>query len=377
MRRKLTITFLAGMLVVGLWQMSTSVDAQSRLTLAMILTGLQTKGTDARTNTLAKRNIYITQRVLQNGVTFRLTAEIEKELRNGGATTTLINAIRANGPVATPTPTTNQPPYAVFKDLWVDYGVTEDGQNGMRIHVKFTAHNMLRMPAYVAVYFQYANGNPIKDRNGAFNSTSGDVAVYREITPGYNPAEYEDYTIFMPYSELDLGEGNWDLQMDAKLIYKAGGLISQLKVHKFNYKKGPAVNNSDWSNVTFKVVRQWAEYNVNEDGQRGMRYHINFEVSGLKGVEGSVRARVTKSDEVPLKNSGGEYSNDEGEFRAVTAIAPGFETTVYKDIAVFIPYSEFEIARGQWNLKLDVDLVDENEGLIKHMTWFEFTFTQK
>lgn len=374
MRRKLTITFLASLLVVGLWHMPTNVGAQTRLTLAAILTGLQTRGTDAKTNTLAKRNIYIAERVRQNGVTFKVTVEIEKELRNAGATTALVNVIKANGPVET----VKRTPYAVFKDLWVDYGVTQGGQTGMRIHVKFTTYNMLRMPAYVAIYFQYSNGTPIKDRNGVLNSSSGDVALYEEISPSYENTDFNDLVMFMPYSELDLGNGNWDLQMDAKIIYKAGGLISQLKVHPFNYKKGPAVNNNtnDWSDVTFKFIRHWAEYDVTENGQRGMRYHVNFEVAGMKGVDGALRARVAKQDETFLTNDSADYSNDDGEFRALTPIAPGYDTTVYKDLSVFIPYNQFRIARGRWNLKLDIDIVDSNEDVIKHMTWFEFAFTK-
>jgi len=378
MRRKLTVTLLTSLILVSFWQLTVNVSAQQPLTLAAILTGLQTKGNKPETATLAARNIYITKRVQTLGVTFRLTTEIERELRNAGATTILIAAIRANGPSATTTPTprtTNSSPSASFKEIWVDYGVTEGGQNGMRIHVKFTAYGMKNLDSYLAIYFMDEDGNYLKDNNNKFNSTSGDVAVYRDLRPGYDPAEYADYSVFMPYSELDLPNGNWDLQMDVKLIYKTGGLISQLTKKSFNYKKGASVNNTRNSDaVTFKVVRKWVDYNVTEDGQKGMRIHVNFEVTGLKGVDSLMAVRVMKENGDILTNSNSSYSNDDGELEVSFSMKPGFETTVYKDADVFLPYNQIIIGRGKWDLKLDIDLKYADGELIKHMDVYPFEF---
>ncbi len=75
--------------------------AQAKLTLADISIGL--KSTKV---TLTQRNKLLTDAVWKRGVTFALTPEIEKELRAAGANSTLVEAIRQNGPspVRTPTP---------------------------------------------------------------------------------------------------------------------------------------------------------------------------------------------------------------------------------------------------------------------------------
>jgi hypothetical protein len=57
------------------------------------------------------------------------------------------------------------------------------------------------------------------------------------LKPGYDPAEYADYKVFMPYAEFDLPDGKYDLTMDIKLIYKAGGLIQMLTSHDFVYSQ--------------------------------------------------------------------------------------------------------------------------------------------
>ena len=63
------------------------------------------------------------------------------------------------------------------------------------------------------------------------------MAVYRSIKPQYDPAIYGDLDVFMPYSELHLDAGEYDLAMNIKLIYKAGGLISKLTKYCFEYTK--------------------------------------------------------------------------------------------------------------------------------------------
>ncbi len=373
MRRKLTITLLTTMMLFGLWQLTVNVSAQQELTLAKILTGLQTKGNTPETSTLAARNVYITKRVQTYGVTFRMTPDFEQELRNAGATTALINAIRQNGPSA-PTPTPyNSRPSASFKDIWIDYDITEAGQKGMRIHVKFTAYGMKNLDSYLAIYFLDEDGVALKDNNGKLSSSLDTVAVYKDLKPGYDPAEYADYTVFMPYSELDLPDGNWDLKMDVKLIYKAGGAIQDLTVKAFNYKQGDT-SPRDSSSVSAKVNRIWVEYNMTEGGKRGMRIHINFEVTGLKGIDSKLTARVMKENGTFLTNSNNAYSNDEGQLAVSFDMKPGFPTAVYKDADMFLPYSEINVSRGKWNLKIDVDLNYGNGELIKHLDVYAFEF---
>jgi hypothetical protein len=361
------------MMLLGLWQLTATVSAQQELTLAMILTGLQTKGRTPETATLPARNTFITRRVQTNGVTFRLTPEIERELRVAGATNALIAAIRANGPSQpTPTPYTTKAS-ASFKNIWVDYDVKEGSQSGMRIHVKFTTYGMKNLNSYVAVYFMDGNGTYLKDKNGKFASSTNEVAVYRELTPAYDPADYNDLTIFMPYSELDLPDGNHNLTMDVKLIYKAGGLIQELTKKEFEYAQGNVVPR-DPSGVTAKVNRIWIDYNVTEGGKRGMRIHVNFEVTGLKGVESKLSARVQRENGNFLMNSNVGYTNNSGQLEVFFEMNPGFPTTVYKDADLFLPYNEIIIGRGKHNLKLDFDLNYDDGELIKHLDIYDFEF---
>lgn len=269
-------------------------------------------------------------------------------------------------------------PYATFQKLWIDYNVTEGGVKGMRIHTAFKLYNMKGVDGYLALYFQTRNGTALRDRNGKFNSTDDTVAAYREVTPGYNPAVYEDYDIFMPYSELDLDAGNYDLRIDASIIYKKGGLVTRLTYYDFVYNN-PATTTTKKPSATFDEM--WVDYDVRQGGKLGMVAHIKANVFDMKGKTGYIAFYFQKKDNTKLFTSNQTYrSNDydrEGQVVAYFAISPGFDNTVYEDASVFMPYSEFNVPAGRHELVMDVDLIDKNGGLLQHIHLYPFWFNRK
>lgn len=126
-------------------------------------------------------------------------------------------------------------PRATFNKIWVDYNITENGQKGMRIHTNFSVHNMKNVDSYLAIYFETRDGKRLKDINQKLYSTDGTVAVYRALKPGFDVTDYKDLDIFMPYEELDLDQGKYNLRMDVDVIYKAGGLVQHLTYYNFDY----------------------------------------------------------------------------------------------------------------------------------------------
>jgi hypothetical protein len=108
-----------------------------------------------------------------------------------------------------------------------------------------------------------------------------------------------------------------------------------------------------------------------------MLIHINFEVTGLKGIEAMLAVRVMDEDGEFLGSKSQAFSNSRGELELNYPIRPGYETTVYEDATVFLPYDEIVIGKGVWNLKLDVDLEYDDHELIQHLDTYEFEFTRR
>jgi hypothetical protein len=128
-------------------------------------------------------------------------------------------------------------PRAEFEKIRVDYNVREKGRLGMRIHVKFSVFNMKGVDSEMAVFFEKADGTKLKSTSKTYSSKSGQTAAYRSLKPGYDETIYKDLDVFMPYDELKLGRGKYDLKMDVDVIYENGDLVEHLGYQDFQYEK--------------------------------------------------------------------------------------------------------------------------------------------
>lgn len=259
-------------------------------------------------------------------------------------------------------------PSAKFERIWIDYDVTEGGVMGMRIHTKFTVYDMKNVPSYLAIYFETRDGKRLPDKNKRFYSTDGEVALYKELQIDYNPGVYSDLAIFMPYAELDLAPGDYELRMDVDLIYKAGGLIQHLTFENFDYTK-PAAEKGKAT-----VEKVWVDYDITQNGKRGMLIHVNFTVRGLKGVDSYLAIYFEHKNGEKLTGTNTAYSSKDGQLAVYKSLKPGFEPTVYEDAQLFLPYEEIDLGRGSFDLKMDLDLIYKNGDLFQHLDFHEFVF---
>ena len=142
-------------------------------------------------------------------------------------------------PTAEPTSTqerNNGKMSASLTKMSIDYNVTQSGQKGMLIHVSYKVYGMKGVSAYLALYFAKDNGDKLKSDHTGFKSADGQLALYKEIEPGYDPSVYDDTTLFLPYDEIDLGKGKYDLTISADVIFKEGGLVDHLKDYPFAFE---------------------------------------------------------------------------------------------------------------------------------------------
>ena len=270
-------------------------------------------------------------------------------------------------------------PSATFDSIWVDYGITEGGALGMKVHVAFSAYGMKNMDAYLAIYFKYNDdlAGFLKDKNKKFQSSEGDVAVYQSIKPAYDPAVYKDIDIFVPYSELDLEPGIYDLTMDVKLIYQKGGVLQWLTYYDFEYTKpgSPAdVESSAQADITFDKL--WIDYNVKENGKEGMRIHVKFTALNLKDVDCLVALYFEKKTGEKIDGLNTDYRSKGGQLAVYKSLKPLYTEAVYDDLKIFMPYDEINLGKGRFELIMDANIILKNGDQIKHLEDHEFWFEQ-
>lgn len=83
---------------------------------------------------------------------------------------------------------------------------------GMEIHTAFSLDNLNGRQCQITVYFEFSNGQKLRDINSSFCTTDGYVSAYENFTPPYTSSLYNDYSLYIPYSELHLAPGQHQLR---------------------------------------------------------------------------------------------------------------------------------------------------------------------
>ncbi len=345
------------------------------LTLGEIMTGLQSKSGGF---SQSEKNAFITKSVLERGVTFRLTNVIQKELQEVGASDELLRAIAAKTKPSSPPPVTERaPPRAVAEKLWIDQNVVENGLSGVMIHARFNVYNLKGVTSELYLRFKNQFGQYLISSNKLFSNQRGELAVYRKkITPAFTSTVYDDIAVFLPYNEINLPVGDHDLVLDANLLFNAAGSLQMIPVgdlaFKLNYP-APSVNAPG-----AKFDSLWVEYNKQEGGQIGMTIHTKFTASNLKDVVAQLAIGFyLENGERLMARADSSNKSLSGQLTLYKSIKPAYASAAYNDLSVFIPYSEFDLAPGQYILKMHADLMFPNGTLIRHFDEKAFRYSKQ
>lgn len=269
-------------------------------------------------------------------------------------------------------------PSATFQKIWVDYDVVEEGKNGMRIHTAFKVYGMKGVSSYLQLKFQKRDGTALKDSNGAFDHEDGSVAAFGTLKPGFDPTVYEDFDIFMPYDELDLSSGKYELKIDVDVIYEGGELVSHLSFYEFDFtqpgKTIPVKTNSSKPSATFDRI--WVDYDITEGGKRGLRIHAKFTTYKMLNMPSYLAIYFQKSDGTKLLTNNRDFRSTEGQLAIYRELDIGYDPGVFNDLKMFMPYSELNLPSGKYDLKMSVDVIYKEGGLIQHLTDYEFEYTK-
>jgi hypothetical protein len=116
-------------------------------------------------------------------------------------------------------------PEAIYEGARVVHNVTVDGEKGMRIHANFRVRYGQGVPCMLIAYFYFddEDGKPLKAADPKYSTKSGNVYAHVNFTPAYDPAEYKDLQLFVPYSALNMESGDdYDLKFFLSLYDKEG-----------------------------------------------------------------------------------------------------------------------------------------------------------
>lgn len=121
----------------------------------------------------------------------------------------------------------NSGPSANIVSVWVEHNVIQYvgwmAVKGMKIHAKFNVNNLLNKQGLIQAFFSFQNGNALNDFNGQYRASNGQVSVWDNFTPNYTNCTFNDYVLFMPYTELHCAGGTSYLTFHLELFEKTSG----------------------------------------------------------------------------------------------------------------------------------------------------------
>jgi hypothetical protein len=130
------------------------------------------------------------------------------------------------------------------------------------------------------------------------------------------------------------------------------------------------------SGATAELDRVWVDYNVTEDGRKGMRIHTKFTVHKMKDVDSYLAIYFEKKNGDKLYSTNKQYRSKDGQVALFKSLKPSYDDTAYEDTELFVPYDEFNLDSGTYQLKMDIDVIYENGDLVQHMKYHEFEYTE-
>jgi hypothetical protein len=85
------------------------------------------------------------------------------------------------------------------------------------------------------------------------------------------------------------------------------------------------------------------EHNVYQNGRKGMKVHVNFNVKNHQGSPLRVAAYFRWQSGHPLGDENGAYRAVDGQVATGEVVTPGYESTNFNDFVLFLPYEELDI----------------------------------
>ena len=229
------------------------------------------------------------------------------------------------------------------------------------------------------VYRFQRNGQWIKGTADAYSTKSGELSVRRLLKPNYTSTVYTELAAFIPYKEFNLPAGTYPMKMDADVIKRDGTMVKHLTLKDITVEipRPTLANNNKKITGEVEFEKMWVDYDVREKNQLGMRIHVKMRMKGMKGESMMLAIYFDKQDGTKLTGRTSTYRSKSGQTAVYRSLKPGYDTTVYNDLQVFIPYSEFSLGPGDYNLRMHGDIIYPQGGLIAHLNYYPFRYSKK
>jgi len=88
----------------------------------------------------------------------------------------------------------------------------------------------------------------------------------------------------------------------------------------------------------------WVDHNAWSGMVKGMKIHVKFHTNGVRGQTGACNAYFFFANGQKLMDYNGSYRSIDGQVCVGNNFSPGYDSAVYNDFVLFMPYNELHIS---------------------------------
>ena len=135
---------------------------------------------------------------------------------------------------------------------------------------------------------------------------------------------------------------------------------------------------TDYDSPDATIQKIWVEHDkYDEYYNEGMEIHVKFSVYGIKGEKGYCNAYFYYSNGNALKSYDKSYSSPNGTVATSETFTPSYESSIFNDFVLFIPYDELHLNSGSHRLKFQVQIFNNKLKAIGESEYYSFSYYQE
>ena len=194
-------------------------------------------------------------------------------------------------------------------------------------------------------------------------STDADNYDITSLSPWFKVIAKGPNSFTIKYEE----NTSMDLERKGKFKVNAGGMEVSINLIQTYAKK-----------ITGQIKDVTVEHNVIKDGVVGMKILLDLSVQNMKGIEGVCAVYFYYQDGRTVKDKNQRYYTNSGDAAAHTIINPIYDSSLYTDLEIFMPYNELEVGPGKHDLKFYCIVWERSSSqsnIVAQSQYYHFTLT--
>lgn len=243
-----------------------------------------------------------------------------------------------------------------------------NGTTGIEVAHRIRVRGMVGKQMEVACYFYDAvSKKPLKDQNGQYRSNTGTVSVGQKVKVLYPRADFKEFKLFLPNSELHVRNGTFKLKVNCE-AFDNGRSIGRSYFQKFTYSNGMVARSAKFGQG--RIV-----HNVRQGRFTGLEVTHPLDVYSMHRRKLEVACFFYLANGTPLRDMNRKYRSSDGSVSVGQKVLVKYPTASFKAFKLFIPYDELHLGRGTAQVKVRCEGFDKSTS-IGSSAWLSFEYRQ-